>query len=77
MYAIVSFPISSYKTFTYRIPEKFRNKILLGTCVNAPINHRIQIGFIVAVSSYTEYKGKILKIDSIIDSELEERELSE
>ena len=65
MFAFVCFPISSFKTFTYKIPASLNNTVQPGTCVNAPINRRLQAGFVVAVSSNSGYRGKILKIDSI------------
>ena len=70
MFACVCFPISSFKTFTYKIPASLINTVQPGTCVNAPINRRLQAGFVVAVSSNSGYRGKILKIDSIREKEL-------
>ena len=70
MYARVSFPISSFKTFTYAIPKSLNGRILPGSCVNAPINHRIQPGFVVSIHSKPGFDGKILNLDSIRDKEL-------
>ena len=70
MFAHVSFPISSFKTFTYKIPASLNNVVHLGSCVNAPINRKLQTGFVVAVSSDSVYKGKMLNIDSIREEEL-------
>ena len=70
MFACVSFPISSFKTFTYKIPVSLNNAVQPGACVNAPINRRMQAGFVVAISSNSGYRGKILKIDSIREKEL-------
>ena len=69
MFARVSFPISSFKTFTYKIPASLNGTVQPGTCVNAPINRRLQAGFVVAVSTNSGYNGKILNIDSIREKE--------
>ena len=71
MFARVSFPISSFRYFTYKIPASFKGTVQPGTCVNAPINRRMQAGFVVAVNPDSEYKGKILSIDSIREKEFQ------
>ena len=70
MFARVSFPISSFKSFTYKIPASLNGTVQPGTCVNAPINKRLQTGFVIAISSDSVYKGKIHKIDSIREKDL-------
>ena len=70
MFARVSFPISSFKTFTYKIPASLNGTVQPGTCVNAPINRRLQAGFVVAVSNNSGYNGKILNLDSLREKEL-------
>ncbi len=70
MFARVSFPISSFRSFTYKIPLSLNGTIQPGTCVNAPINRRLQAGFVVAVNKNPGYKGKLLNIDSIREKEL-------
>ena len=71
MYASVSFPISSYRTFTYSIPNSLKNNIKLGTCVSALLNNKIQTGFIVELKADTVFKGKILELQSIKNKELQ------
>ena len=71
MFAQVSFPISSFRSFTYKIPASLNGTVQPGTCVNAPINRKMQAGFVVAVNQDSEYKGKILPIDSIREKELQ------
>jgi len=71
MFARVSFPISSFRSFTYKIPASLNDTVQPGTCVNAPINRKMQAGFVVAVNQGSEYKGKILPIDSIREKELQ------
>ena len=65
MFAEVSFPISSYKTFTYKIPDKFSKTIYPGLCVNAPICNRSCVGFVVEVTKHISFKGKVRCIKSI------------
>ena len=69
MFARVSFPISSFKIFTYKIPEFLYDIIEPGSCVNAPIKRRLQAGFVIAVNAEPVYKGKILEIDSIREND--------
>ena len=71
MYASISFPISSFKIFIYKIPESLIDSIQLGSCVNAPINKKLQTGFVVELNTKTIYKGKVLEIDSIQESDLQ------
>ena len=70
MYARVSFPISSFKTFIYTIPKLLNGQVQLGSCVNAPINHRIQPGYVISIQSKPGFDGKILALDSLRDKEL-------
>jgi len=70
MYVRVTFPISSFKTFIYAIPRSLNGQIQPGTCVNAPINNRIQPGFVVSIHSKPGFLGKILELDCIRDKEL-------
>ena len=69
MFASVSFPISSFKIFTYKIPASLNGTVQPGSCVNAPINRRLQTGFVVSISSHSVYTGKMLNIDSIREKE--------
>ncbi|MDP7026846.1 MAG: primosomal protein N' [Candidatus Marinimicrobia bacterium] len=71
MFAQVSFPISSFRSFTYKIPTSLNGTVQPGTCVNAPINRKMQAGFVVAVNQDSEFQGKILPIDSIREKELQ------
>ena len=69
MFVNVSFPISSFRTFTYTIPKSLKGKIKPGTCINAPLNKRLQVGFVVSLNSTKKYSGKILEIDSILEKD--------
>ena len=71
MFARISFPISSFKTFTYKVPNSLSEKLALGSCVNAPIKNRQQIGYVIEFQNQTNYKGKILSIHSIRDEKFQ------
>ncbi len=70
MFAQVSFPISSFQTFTYKIPNSLLKSINQGTCVNAMINRKVQVGFVVSITDKTNYNGTILSINSIKEEDL-------
>ena len=40
MFADISFPISSFQVFSYKIPSELSAKILIGSTVNAPLGKR-------------------------------------
>ena len=42
MFVQVSFPISSFNSFTYYVPKELIEKISLGSCINAPIKNKLQ-----------------------------------
>ncbi len=65
MFAQVTFPISSFQTFSYEIPKELINNVIPGTCITAPLNKRKQIGFVVSISEAVDFKGKILPLSSI------------
>ena len=65
MFAQVSFPFSSFNTFTYSIPESLIKDISLGVCVNAPIKNKLHSGFIIQIKNKPSFAGKILPIHSI------------
>ena len=68
MFADVSFPISSYKVFTYRIPQEIEPVVLPGVRVRAPLGRRRQVqGVVVHVHPRREFKGKILSISDVVD----------
>ena len=68
MYVEVSIPIALFKTFTYIAPQKFRKQIFLGQSVFISFNKKIINGFIVQIKSKTQYKGKLLEINSVNDN---------
>jgi len=65
MYVEVSLPISVFKTFTYIVPQEYKDSIFLGQSVVVPFNKKLINGFIVDIPYKINYKGKVLKISSI------------
>ena len=49
MFADISFPISSYQIFSYKIPIKMYNKLDIGMRVKAPLGSREIHGIVVDI----------------------------
>ena len=47
MFADISFPISSYQVFTYKVPDELINRLSIGMRVKVPLGSRIIKGIIV------------------------------
>ena len=62
MFARVTFPISSFQTFTYSVPIEFQKQITKGTCVHTTMGKRKLTGYVVAVEKSASYSGKIKDI---------------
>ena len=68
MFADVSFPISSWKTFTYSVPSSFHAIIQTGCRVIAPLGSRKKVrGVVVGINETTHFKGSIQPISEVID----------
>ena len=68
MYANVSFPISSYQSFTYSVPEPLKKSVNVGVRVRVPFGSRKSVqGVITQLKTKVDYKGKILSITSLVD----------
>ena len=67
MYAEVVFSIASFRSFTYKIPQNLMSNVGVGMAVNAPVKNKIQIGYIVSKSDFSNYKGKLNEIDSLYE----------
>ena len=65
MYADVSFPISSFQVFSYKIPKKLTTTVSVGSTVYAPLGKRMVSGIIVSCYPESKYNGKIKEIDSV------------
>lgn len=69
MYAEVAFPISSYRTFTYRIPAELSLQSRVGMRVRAPLGKRTAQGIIVSKKKQARYRGPIKPIHSLVDDQ--------
>ena len=67
MFVDVTFPISSYKTFVYKIPKIFRDGIQIGIRVKVPFGNSEAQGFITEIKASTKFQGKIKPILEIVD----------
>jgi len=67
MFVDVTFPISSYKTFVYKIPKSFRDGIDIGIRVKVPFRNSEAQGYITEIKTTTKYQGKIKPILQILD----------
>ena len=70
MFARVTFPISSFQTFTYSIPVEFQKQITKGTCVHTTMGKRKLTGYVVAIEKSASFSGKIKDISGIHEAEL-------
>jgi len=68
VFADVSFPISTYRIFTYRIPRRLEQIVQVGVRVSAPFGARKKAqGVIVNLHGKRRFKGKILSISNVLD----------
>jgi len=67
MYAEVAFPISSYQTFTYQIPEELNDRVKVGVRVKAPLGRRMVQGVVVSKTETSKFKGKIRGLSALVD----------
>jgi len=70
MFARITFPISSFQTFTYSIPVEYQKQVTTGSCVHTTMGNRKLTGYVVAIEKNTSFSGKIKDISGIHDSEL-------
>ena len=69
MFADVSFPISSYQIFSYKIPKSLSGKVAVGMRVKAMFGRRKAQGIVVKIKKTTEFKGRIRPIESLVDDQ--------
>ena len=67
MIADISFPISSYQIFSYKIPIKIKNKLKIGMRVKAPLGSRVVQGIVVDIKTKIDFKGQLRSIKSLVD----------
>ena len=69
MFADVSFPISSYQIFSYKIPKSLSGKVAVGMRVKAMFGRRKAQGIVVKIKKISEFKGHIRPIESLVDDQ--------
>ena len=67
MFADISFPISSYQVFTYKIPNDLKSQLSIGMRVTAPLGSRNVKGIIVDIKTKTNFMGSIKSITNMVD----------
>ena len=68
MFADISFPISSYKVFTYKIPEELIDSVQIGVRVKVPFGSRGSAqGVVVHRHEKPKFKGRIRSIKEVVD----------
>jgi len=67
MFAEVAFPIRGFQTFTYSIPKRFKDRIQIGSRVNASFGRRTAQGIVVGLKKSTSFTGNIKDIKSLVD----------
>lgn len=69
MFVDVAFPISSYKVFSYSVPDAFAKSIAVGSRVKAPLGKRTVQGIVVCIRNKTDFKGRIKEITDLVDDQ--------
>ena len=65
MFAEVAFPISNFKTFTYKIPKNLIAETHIGSRVVVPFRKRQTEGIIVNIFKSSSFKGEIKLINKL------------
>ena len=68
MFAEVAFPIRSYQTFTYLIPNDQLSEIHVGTRVYVPFKSKTIQGVVVYIKNTNSYTGSLKQIIKPIDN---------
>ena len=67
MFAEVALSISTFQSFTYKIPPDLINIAQIGCRVKVPLGNRLSYGVITAINNVSVYKGGVKSISEIID----------
>ena len=67
MFAEVALYISTFQSFTYKIPPKYYDIAQIGCRVRVPLGNRTAYGVITSVNDKTVFKGDIKSIIEMID----------
>jgi len=68
VFADISFPISTYRVFTYRIPKELEPIVQVGVRVSAPFGAQKKVqGVVVHLHKKSSFEGRILSLSTVID----------
>ena len=67
MFAEVALFISTFQSFTYKIPSNFSGTAKVGCRVKVPLSNRLVFGVITSISNDAVFKGNIKEISELID----------
>ncbi len=67
MFAEVALSISTFQSFTYKIPHDLIHISQIGCRVKVPLGNRIAYGVIISINDASGYKGEFKSISEIID----------
>ncbi len=67
MFAEVALSISTFQSFTYKIPPDLTNVAQIGCRVKVPLGSRTVYGIITSINNVSVYKGGIKSISEIVD----------
>ena len=67
MFAEVALSISTFQTFTYKIPKDLADNAQVGIRVKIKFGNRFVYGVIISLSNKVNYNGTIKNISEIID----------
>ena len=67
MFAKVAFPISNFKTFSYKIPSRLINLIQVGTRVEVFFGRKKTRGIITELNNITTFKGNVKEVLDVVD----------
>ena len=70
MFAEVALSISTFQTFTYKIPKELADNARVGVRVKIKFGNRFVYGVIISLSNKADYSGKIKNISEMIDEKL-------
>ena len=69
MYANIVFPIASFQSFIYKIPDDIGDSINIGSAVQVLFKSKMSLGHVESIINESPYKGKINCIQSIVDEQ--------
>ena len=67
MFAEVALSISTFQTFTYKIPKNLADNAQIGIRVKIKFGNRFVYGVIISLSNKVDYNGTIKNISEIVD----------